>query len=189
MAYCLPLEHREAVLGDLEEGYMLARDRARPVARCGVTGASRWYWGQVVRSIWPALTLQMDRPNLGKLLGAVLVGFATMWIVGDVVLVGSRAAYAALFPADPSPDTVLRITYLASMLPTCLLAGYLAARSGGPVGRLAALTLGVLLVLPVLIAPFLQHGGDPLWARMVWVIGGPAATLYGANRRGARGAF
>lgn len=163
-------------MGDLEEAF--AQIRASGV---GAGGAARWYWMQVLRSLWPALTLQADRRTPGRLVGAVLLGLATLWVIGDIVLVSSRAGYAALFPTAPSPDLVLRVTYLLSMVPTCGLAGYLAARSGGPAGRLAAVTLGLLIVLPALIAPFLQHGGDPLWARMVWVIAGPAATLAGST--------
>jgi hypothetical protein len=73
------------------------------------------------------------------------------------------------------------VIYLAAMIPTCVLAGYLAARSGGAVGRLAAVVLGVILIVPVLVAPFVQHGGEPAWAKMIWVTMGPAATLLGSS--------
>ncbi len=171
LAFCLPSSHRDPIVGDLEEAFLIA-DGAPPIG---------WYWRQVFRSIWPALTLHADRANLGRLFGAVFLGFATMWVVGDIVLVGSRAGYATLFPADPSPTGALRVIYLAAMIPTCALAGYLAARSGGAVGRLAAVVLGVILIAPALVAPFVQHGVEPAWAKMIWVTMGPAATLLGSS--------
>jgi len=175
LGFALPEGEREAVLGDLEEGF---NER---VASVSAPTARRWYRSQVSRSIWPALSLHLDRRGVGRLIEAVLLGFATLWLVGDLVLIGSRAGYAALFPADPSPELILRLTYLGSMIPTCVLAGLLAARSGGDVGRLATITLGCLLVAPALVAPLVSHGGDPLWARMLWVVSAPTAVLVGSG--------
>ena len=174
LRFALSRDDRAAVLGDLEEGFRLRLDEASPAA------ARRWYRGQVVRSIWPALSLHADARGIGRLFGALIVGIAALWIVGDALLIGSRLGYAALFPHDPGPELVLRLTYLGSMIPGCAVAGMLAFRTGGDVGRLAALSLGALLTVPVLIAPFLSHGSEPLWARLIWLASAPTATVLGS---------
>jgi hypothetical protein len=59
LAFILPPAHREEQLGDLCEGFR--KRSASPEA------ARRWYWGQVIRSIWPSIRVRARslRPDLG----------------------------------------------------------------------------------------------------------------------------
>lgn len=54
--FCLPAEQREAIPGDLLEIYTTVI-----LPKFGVQRANRWYWFQVLRSIWPLLTARVVR--------------------------------------------------------------------------------------------------------------------------------
>ncbi|MDX1396128.1 MAG: hypothetical protein R3195_17235 [Gemmatimonadota bacterium] len=174
LSYCLPDDIREAVLGDLEEVFALGGGGPR---------AARRYRIQVARSVLPTLTTGLAPGRLGRALGALTLGFVTMWVVGDAALAGSRGLATVVLGEAASGEAVGWITFLSAMLPTCVLAGYLTAHAGGHAGRLAALVLSLVVVVPALIAPLFGHGGDPLWARSVWILGGFAATVAGSAIR------
>lgn len=68
----LPERDRDAVLGDLVEEYALRLRSASP------STVSRWYWGQVYRSIPPVLACTIRR---GRWLGTIAVAGAVYLVI------------------------------------------------------------------------------------------------------------
>lgn len=60
LAWVTAPEEREIVLGDLAEEFRSVR-----VPRSGIHAARRWYWSQVLRSVWPLFTFSWAREGWG----------------------------------------------------------------------------------------------------------------------------
>ena len=70
LAFFTAAEDREIVLGDLAEEFRVVR-----VPRLGERAARRWYWSQVVRSIWPLFSFSWAQEGWGMTgLGSDVVG-------------------------------------------------------------------------------------------------------------------
>lgn len=109
----LPERDREAIVGDLIEEYEL---RARSTAPWMV---SRWYWGQVCRSIprivWGSVSRGRWLPTLGVALGAYIAA-------GALEFAGTVAISKLLAPAAP----VFTVISLVVGLATMVIGGYFA---------------------------------------------------------------
>ena len=169
----LPRDRRDAVLGDLEEGF--ARE-ASPRA---------WYWKQVVRSIGPALRLRWRTAGVMRIVAATVASYIAL----AACVVGLEAAIAP-FVREPNMPYML----------LSLLVGGIGAFTSGMVAALMVpmapmrglkFFLGFLLVMAG--ASFAMDAGrTPLWYQLVLLIVGPAAAYAGgrmtANRRTPSGA-
>jgi hypothetical protein len=166
----VPESNRDAVLGDLAEEYAL---RAR--SRDGAT-VSRWYWGQVCRSIpsvmWDAIRSGRWLSTFGVALGA--------YIFAGIVEFGATTAISRVLAPNSSVFTVIS---LIVGLATMTLGGYLAARiRPAAVTALAGIVMIVVAVLMVTVS-----GSAPLWYGLAFLIVGPLAALAGgALGRGRR---
>lgn len=68
LAFVLPGQGVETIIGDLEEEYA-SRSQSRP-------GAARWYWAQIVRSIPVFLWLPIQRSGWRSTFGVALAACA-----------------------------------------------------------------------------------------------------------------
>jgi hypothetical protein len=151
----------DAVMGDLTEEYAL---RSRSTA---ATHASRWYWGQICRSIPPLLWASIRRGGWLSTL-AVAAGACT---VQAIVELTTKSAISSLVAshAGLGPSTLI-VT-----LPTLVLVSYFAAR----IRPGAAVAMAALIVIAV-VAQLVMRGDQlPLWSQIAALLIGPAAAFSG----------
>jgi len=169
----LPRETRDAVTGDLEEGFARA---ASPRA---------WYWKQVMRSIAPSIGMRWRSP------GVLRIGVAAVlsYLVLAACVIGLEAAISPFVDAPTLPYILLN-----------LLVGTIGAISAGsviavmvPMAPMKAVKIfaGFLGVM-ALISFAVEFGRAPLWYQIVLLCLGPSAAYLGgrltSGRRIASGA-
>ena len=177
LEFCVPGPAGAALLGDLEEEFA-----ETILPQCGAGPARRWYWSQVLRSLWPALTLHVHGKSLGRLVGAVLLGITVLWVLGDLAMTAALAGLTAAWPSDPAPGPLLEGAYLLGLVPASILAGYAAAWHGRHNGVLAALALAGFVALPVIVVTITGAWTPPYWSHAVWFVVGPLGVVVGAQR-------
>lgn len=160
----LPERDREAILGDLIEEYEL---RARSTTPWMV---SRWYWGQVCRSIprmvWGSVSRGRWLPTLGVAVGAYIAA-------GALEFAGTVAISKLLTPDAP----VYTVISLVVGLTTMAIGGYFATwiRPG------AGTVMAGIVMLVVAVLMMTMSGSAPLWYGLAFLVVGPLATLTGGT--------
>ena len=163
----LPPDRRDAVLGDLEEGFAQA-------------AAPRWwYWKQVLRSMGPAIRLRWRSPGVMRIVVAILASY----VVLAACVVGLEAAISP-FVREPNMPYML----------LSLLVGAIGAFTSGIVAALMVPMLPMRAVkvffafLCVMAAvSFAMDGGrTPLWYQLVLLVAGPTAAYVGGRMTAAR---
>lgn len=145
MACVLPLPDLEVVMGDLAEEYPL------PSRSTSDSRVSRWYWGQVSRSIPPLLWASIRR---GGWLATLAAALGACMVQATVELAFQSAMSGLLTPDVPVPA----IFTLIAGLTTLVLVGYLAAwlRPG------AATVLATTVVIAVVVQMATKGTSMPL---------------------------
>ncbi len=174
---CLPGPAGAALLGDLEEEF-----RTHAVPGWGIAKAQRWYWTQILRSLWPALTFHVHGRSAGRLVAAVLLGVVTLFVLGDLLMSAAVAGLDVVWPPAGAPGPLSEAAYLVGMLPASILGGYAAAWHGGRNGIAAGLVVAAITVLP-LIATVLSASWTYVgWSHAAWFFVGPIGIVWGAMR-------
>ena len=180
VAFCAPGRLGDALLGDLAEEWA-DRSSGRTTL-----GPRLWYWSQAVRSLWPALTTNVRRGDAGRLIAAVLLGVAILWVIGDAAMSVALGGLRAAWPGGQTPASLLEVAYLAGLTPSAVLAGYATARLGLANGPLAAVALAAIVALPGIVAAFTGAWSPPTWSHALWFALGPLGVLLGARRASGR---
>ena len=160
----LPERDREAILGDLIEEYEL---RARSTIPWMV---SRWYWGQVGRSVprmvWGSVSRGRWLPTLGVAMGAYIAAGA-LEFAGTVVI-------SKLFRPEGLVFTVIS---LVLGLTTMVIGGYFATwiRPG------AGMVMAGIVMIVVAVLMMTMSGSAPLWYGLAFLVFGPLAALAGGT--------
>ena len=164
LSVLLSERYREAVMGDLAEEYVLRLQ--------GATGAgvSRWYWGQVCRSVPPVLWAALRR---GRWMGTLGVAIGA-YIGAGIVEFSANAALSRLLALGAPADSALGVIV---GLMTMVLGGYVATliRSG------AASALAAVIITGVGVLMLAMPDSVPLWYQLAFLIGGPLASLAGGT--------
>jgi hypothetical protein len=160
----LPERDREAILGDLIEEYELRTQSTTPWM------VSRWYWGQVCRSIprmtWGSVSRGRWLPTLGVAVSAYIAA-------GALEFAGTAALSKVLTPDAPVFTAISLVIGLATML----IGGYLATWiRPGAAAVMAAIVMTVVGVLMITTS-----GNASLWYGLAFLILGPLATLAGGT--------
>lgn len=159
--YLLPPRDRDAVLGDLFEEYAL-RSSASTAA------ATRWYWGQVCRSI-PAVLVARIRRDSWPL--TVLVALAVYVLVGILNRAGAIFVARLLGP------------HVATYAASGVIVGLTAIAAGGYVAafirRGASGVLGALVVIVAVVLMASPTDAAPLWYQLAFLLLGPLAAHAG----------
>ena len=151
---------RDAVIGDLEEGYAKAES------------PRWWFWLQVARSAVPAVRMRWRSPGILRIGVAAIASYAV--VVACVV-----GLEAALSPFVKMPGTAYMLFSLVT--------GAIAAMAAGAVmvvmvpmapSRALRIFAGILFVLGVPSAA-MEFGQVPLWYSIALLVTGPAAVLVG----------
>lgn len=172
---------REAVLGDLHEGYCLR-------VQSNLNDAAGWYWRQVLSSAAPLLRRRIERSAISSALLVLLVSalaFASvnMW---DVVVARNVAqAFMTSFDAATMPGArVLYIMVQAVWVGvSALIVALITFRPevGFLQNTLTRLTiLGLLILVPPFAAHFLSKHGYPFAFLWPWALATTAALGIGA---------
>jgi hypothetical protein len=145
LAFVLPRQDVEAIIGDLEE-----EDASRSPSSCP---SSRWYWAQIVRSIPPLLWLPIDRGGWRSTIAVALTACA----IQAVVEVTTGLAVHVLSPATAQwPAGLALLVTLASLA----LVSYRAARIRA--GAAIALAGVAAIAIIVRLALAARAGGVPV---------------------------
>jgi hypothetical protein len=156
----------DLILGDLEEEYSL---RARDTSP---RSASRWYWGQVYRSIVPLIFVSIRRRAWLVTLGVAL---ATYFLAGIIEFsIGTMITEA--FSLNENGESYLSF---AIGLVTLTLGGYCAMWVRR--GTAAVMSAVVIVVVTVLMAT--RPESAPLWYALGFLTLGPIATMGGGILR------
>lgn len=174
---CLPGPAGTALLGDLEEEF-----RTVAVPLRGVAKAQRWYWTQILRSLWPALTFHVHSGSAGRLVAAVVLGVVTLFVLGDLLMSAAVAGFDVVWPLAGAPGPLSEAAYLVGMLPASILGGYAAAWHGGRNGIAAGLVVAAITVLPLIATIFLESWTHASWSHAAWFFVGPVGIVWGAMR-------
>jgi hypothetical protein len=167
----LPDRDREVVMGDLAEEYAIRAQVASPAS------VSRWYLGQVYRSLPPVLWSAVRR---GRWVGTLSVALGT-YIAAGILEFWADAALSRLLAQNPRVNTVVS---LIVGLTTMVLGGYVAMwiRRGAARALAGVVTIGVAVLMVTI------PNSVPLWYQLAFLIGGPLASLAGGalfqNRQG-----
>ena len=160
----LPERDREAILGDLIEEYEL---RARSTTPWMV---SRWYWGQVCRSIprmvWGSVSRGRWLPTLGVAVGAYIAA-------GALEFAGTMAISKLLTPDAP----VYTVISLVVGLTTMVIGGYFATWIRPGAGTVMA---GIVMIV-VAVLMMTMSGSAPLSYGLAFLVFGPLAALAGGT--------
>jgi hypothetical protein len=166
IAQLVPLPTLDAALGDLAEEYAL-RAQGTSALR-----ASRWYWGQVARSMPQMMWSDIRRDGV---LTTFAVAFGA-WVVASVVESLADIALIALFGSD---EVVSALPGALVGLGALALGGYLAAllRPAAPkvLAALIALVVALFMVAGV--------GSAPLWYGVAFLVFGPLMSIAGGAWR------
>ena len=161
--YFLPPRDRDVVLGDLFEEYAL-RSSASTAA------ATRWYWGQVCRSIPAVLVARIRRDNWPL---TVFVALAVYLLVGILNRAGTNFMARLLGP------------HVATYAPSGVIVGLTAIAAGGYVAaftrRGASSVLGALVVIVAIVLMASPADAAPLWYQVAFLLLGPLAAHAGGS--------
>jgi len=162
----LPERDRETLLGDLVEEHALLASTLPPRA------ASRWYWGQVLRSAAPLFWANIRRGGWLKTLGAALAGY----VVVMLLVMAGDLAMSRLLSAGKLAYSLIS---LAIGFPIMVLGGYIAEclRRRGAVG------LAVISALMAAVALASTGDGAPIWYQIALIVMGPLASVAGGRIR------
>lgn len=162
LACVLPQRDLEVMMGDLAEEYAL---------RCNTTGGahlSRWYWGQIFRSIPLLLWASVRR---GDWLATVGTAVAACLVQATVEL-SAKSAISSLAAIDMPVAAIL--SWMVGF-PSLIFVSYLAAR----VRPGAAIVLTAIIVI-VVIGQLVGKGHSlPVWKQIAAVLIGPTAAFAG----------
>jgi len=160
----LPERDQAAILGDLIEEYEL---RARSTTPWMV---SRWYWGQVCRSIprmvWGSVSRGRWLPTLGVAMGA--------YIAAGALEFAATVAISKLLTPDALVYTVIS---LVVGLTTMVIGGYFATWIRPGAGTVMA---GIVMIV-VAVLMMTMSGSAPLWYGLAFLVVGPLAALAGGT--------
>ena len=160
----LPERDREAILGDLIEEHELRAQSTTPWM------VSRWYWGQVCRSIprmvWGSLSRGRWLPTLGVAVGAYIAA-------GALEFAGTVAISKLLAPSA----AVYTVISLVVGLTTMVIGGYVATWIRPGAGTVMA---GIVMIV-VAVLMMTMSGSAPLWYGLTFLIVGPLAALAGGT--------
>jgi len=159
----LPQRDADVVVGDLAEEYGLRAKSGS--ASC----ASRWYWGQVSRSIPPLLWAPVQRGGVFATVGASVGAL----MVQATVELASKSAISSLLVVDARAAAILTAVVA---IPTLVLVSYLAAR----IRPGAAIVLTALVTVAVVIQLMVNGYGMPLWKQLAALLIGPSAAFTGS---------
>lgn len=152
----------EVVMGDLAE-----EDAIRSSAIRG-PHPSRWYWGQVIRSIPPLLWASIREGGYV----ATLVTAVGACLVQAMVELGGKFLTLTLVGADSGSAAVL--SWIVG-LPSLVFVSYLAAR----IRPGAATVLTAIVVIAVVVQLMLRAHDLPLWKQIAALLIGPTAAFAG----------
>jgi hypothetical protein len=160
----LPERDQEAILGDLIEEYEL---RARSTTPPKV---SRWYWGQVCRSIprmvWGPVSRGRWLPTLGVAMGAYIAAGALEFAV--------TVEISKLLTPDALVYTVIS---LVVGLTTMVIGGYFATWIRPGAGTVMA---GIVMIVVAVLMMTITDSA-PLWYGLAFLVVGPLAALAGGT--------
>jgi hypothetical protein len=160
----LPERDREAILGDLIEEYELRARSTRPWT------VSRWYWGQVCRSIprmvWGSVCRGRWLATLGVATGA--------YIAAGALEFAGTVAISKLLTPDAALYTVIS---LVVGLTTMGIGGYFATWIRPGAGTVMA---GIVMIV-VAVLMMTMSGSAPLWYGLAFLVFGPLAALAGGT--------
>ena len=162
LEHVLPERDQEAILGDLIEEYEL-RARSTPLQM-----VSRWYWGQVCRSIprmvWASVSRGRWLPTLGVAMGA--------YIAAGALEFAATVAISKLLTPDAPVYTVIS---LVVGLTTMVIGGYFATWIRPGAGTVMA---GIVMIV-VAVLMMTMRDSAPLWYGLAFLVAGPLAVLAG----------
>jgi len=157
-------EDRDAVIGDLiEESAIRARRSSR-------ASATRWYCGQVARSIPLVLWSELRRGHWFGTLSVAILAYVAASVLESV---GTSVVLELLQP-DPRLATVLSVIV---GLATMVLGGYVAAS----IRRGAAHVLAGIIFIVVVVLFVAVPASAPLWYGLTFLLAGPLAALAGGR--------
>ena len=158
----LPARELEYVMGDLVEEYALRsrRSSALPVRY--------WYTMQICRSIVPLLWASIARAGWPSTLA---IGGAA-WITASV----AETVGIALLQVVLAPQSVFFTAASAAIgLATMVGGGYVAGR----MRHSSPMVMAAIVLLVVVGLMTTASGSAPLWYAIVFLVGGPLATVGG----------
>jgi len=166
IAQLVPLHAFDAALGDLAEEYAL---RAQDTT---TRRASRWYWGQLARSMPQMMWIDIRRQGWVATC-AVAIG---AWLIASIV---ESSADAVLVAWSGSAAAVTGVPGALIGLTALELGGYVAAlvrpAATKVLSGLIALVVGVFMVAGV--------GDAPLWYGVAFLVFGPLMSIAGGAWR------
>jgi hypothetical protein len=166
LAQLVPLRTLDAALGDLAE------ERALRAQGTTTLRASRWYWGQLARSLPQMMWIDIRRQGWVATC-AVALG---AWVVAGIVESIADQLLIAWFGSDAP---VYAIPGALVGLASLGLGGYLAAL----IRPAATKVLAVLIALFVVVLMIIEAGNASLWYGAVFLVFGPFASLAGGAWR------
>jgi hypothetical protein len=166
IAQLVPLHTLDAALGDLAEEYALRAQSTSPLA------VSRWYWGQIARSMPQMMWIDIRRQGW---VATVAVGCAAWLIASFIEAAADRLLIAWLGPDAPVhalPGALVGLSALG-------FGGYLAA-----LVRPAATKVLAGLTAVVVVALTIAGAGDVSpWYAAIFLVFGPLASIAGGTCR------
>jgi hypothetical protein len=166
IAQLVPLRTLDAALGDLAEEYALRAQGTTP------RRASRWYWGQLARSLpqlmWIDIRVQGWVSTIAAAIGA--------WVIASVV---ESIADVALVAWSGSASAITGVPGALIGLTTLALGGYLAAL----VRPAATKVLAGIIALVVCVLMLAGAGDAPLWYGVAFLVFGPLMSIAGGAWR------
>jgi hypothetical protein len=164
LARLLPARDRDAIIGDLVEEYALRAQSSSSAI------ATRWYWGQVCRSLPAFLWSSLKR---GQWIGTVGVAMV-MYVVANGLEAIGDVAISRLLHLTPESHSHIVVSLVVG-LTTMALGGYVAARTR----RNADMVLASLILIGVAVLMVAIPDSVPLWYQIAFLVAGPLASLAG----------
>jgi len=161
-----PAQMFDAVLGDLAEEYALRHQGASRVR------ASRWYWGQLMRSALPMLWLDVRGQGWVSTLATALGA----WFIASTLESFADIAMNAVL----GPDTLFgTLPHFLIGLGSIALGGYVAALVRPAAPRI----LAVIVFIVVIVLMLTSTERLPLWFQLGFLVMGPAVAIAGGTCR------
>jgi hypothetical protein len=166
LAQLVPLQTLEAALGDLAEEYALKSQDTSS------RRASRWYWGQLARSMPQMMWLDIRRCGV---VTTFAVAFGA-WLAASIV---ESIADMALIALYGSTAVIEGLPGLLAGLAAFALGGYVAALVRPAATKVLA---GMVLFL---VAAFIIAGvgNAPIWYGVSFMVFGPLMSIAGGTWR------
>jgi hypothetical protein len=152
----------EIVMGDLLE------ERELRSASASRAGASRWYWGQVCRSVLPLVVASVQRGGWPSTLSVAAAACG----VQAVIELSARSIVSNLAAADSGIAAALSWSV---GFPSLVLVSYCATR----IRPGAAAVLTAIIVVAVVVQPFFKGDTMPVWKQIAALFVGPIGALAG----------